>query len=253
MPLYEALNRYALPCGEWSREGAFLHVRSHTWYFDRLSDLPDQQIREWATRLRERHRLELDDAVRLVTQFRDPQLLQLAQRLEEEGVHLGMNSLAFYTELQSGGKEVLRAYGALTPARQQALQAGVELASMELPIPARQWIEAAFERMERHGNILGLPETLDPGALSLSRARVEQTVVAVEEDGIRYRLRGLDGSTFGGNGVVVRSAAPPGFERGGQVTQEATFRYRYADEQVAQFTIQLPWAYLQPEVKAEPK
>jgi hypothetical protein len=250
LALYEALNRYVLPSGHWSKDGSFLRVRSHTWYFDRLSDIPDRLAREWAARLRERHQLTLDDAARLVTRLRDEQLPEFGPRMREEGVHLGASDLApIVAPSGGGGKEILRAYGRLTERQQQVLRAGGEVAWAGLPVPARQWLQTAIEHQERTGSSRSLPDA--PGALSLGLSRLERTVVSADVESIRFRYRGLDGSTSGGNGVATRSAAPPGFDQGGQILQEVAFRYRCGEDQAAQFRLQLPWAYLEPAAKAE--
>ncbi len=73
-----------------------------------------------------------------------------------------------------------------------------------------------------------------------------------DEDEIRYRLRDLDGGPLGGNGVTRRSAAPPGFDEGGEILQTVIFRYECGANQLFHFQIQLPWAYCSPAPQAPP-
>lgn len=251
LPLYEVLNRHALPSGEWTREGDFLRVRSHTWYFDRLSDIPDPVVREWAAHLRRLRRLDLEHATRLVLLLRDEQLLELGSRLREEGVYLGDGPLSLISELSGGDKDVLRAYGTLPPRQQKSLQAGGELPLEQLPPASRRWLEAALEQLERERDT-GVAGGLPPGALSLRTDRVERTVTSNDGEEIRYRYRGLDGSAFAGNGGMKSSAAPPGFAEGGQILQELTFRYRFAADRALEFQMRLPCAYFAPVPEAKP-
>ncbi len=241
--LYEALNRYAYPSAEWNKSGSIFEVRSRGWHFDRLPELPDRFVAEWAERLRKAHRMTLDETAPLVTALRDLQLQHLGSRLREEGVDIGGG---YYLEMAKGGREILCAYQSLTPAQRLALKAGERLSPVNMPPAAREWLSRAGERAARIGFSPSDLNPLPPGLLSLRLERIEKTFVPTEGDQIRFRWKNLDGGVFSGNGVTQRESAPPGFTDPGQITQYVTFTYEMDQKQTASFAMHLPWAYLDP-------
>jgi hypothetical protein len=180
-PLLAVLNDYVLPGARWTREGAFIHVRRHAWYDDRLREIPERFVRQWPSRLREQSQLSLEDAAAISLALRDEQIESFEAVMNEQGIRFTDGDPAddsFYGGNLVGKREILRAYGSLSPDQQQSLRSGRALAGATLPLPARAWIQRAAARRLRlpveparrwsYGPPSGVPPGTMPATLSLS-------------------------------------------------------------------------------------
>jgi hypothetical protein len=174
--LYRLLQRVVQREAGCRREGEFLLVRRHTWYLDRLAEVPDRVVRHWANYLRRAGRFTLEDAARLVLTLRDEQLTPFESRMSEAGVGV---SVPFDEEEAEGARQraILRAFGNLLPGQRQALVAGGRVAVGAMPLEARRWLQAALasdrtaEGTASHVGAAAPPPRLSAvGLLSLGRA-----------------------------------------------------------------------------------
>jgi hypothetical protein len=141
--LRELLNRAVLPHARWGREGTFLHIRRHTWFQDRLAEVPEHLVRPWSAYLRQRRHVSLEDAARLALTLRDEQIEPFAKRMRAAGVEL---ILPFGWEGEAEGtgqRAILRSYGSLLPAQRRLLQSGGWMAVRAMPMASRRWLERA--------------------------------------------------------------------------------------------------------------
>lgn len=254
LPLYNALNAVAFPLATWTRQGAFIRVRSRAWYWERLSDVPDRVLQHWIAQLRDRRRLDLDDAATLTLSLRDEQALRFPLLLADAGLFLEP-AMFLSGGIEMGHRELLRAYGSLTPAQRQALRTGGTLSTDRLPPTAGDWLGRALDRIER-----GPFEALDQpewrgGDLSLRVDELDRTVGGDDDsdlprEAIPYRassLRPRSGPQAGRSTLrenVDRPDAPPGFAQGGQAIQSPVFTFRSRGGAQAGCRVYLPWVYL---------
>src|SRR5439155_16221897 len=177
--------------------------------------------------LKRQRRLTLDDAARLTVELRDEQVRQFGQRMQGEGIHPGPNGggEAFDQEdAYLGAWEMLRVYAALSPPQRQALVSGGRIPLDELPVPARQRLEAMVERQRRRT----ATPTHEPlvGLLFLTVETRRREVVAADERTIQVRVRRLGGPP-GEEPVPLHpttaATAPPGAAAGGEILQELRF------------------------------
>jgi hypothetical protein len=254
MALYEALDRYVLPGSRWEKQGEFIRARSHTWYIDRLADIPDRVVQTWAAEFRQRRGLTLTAATNLVLTLRDEQLQRFEDAMREEGVFLDMFSL---NVLMMGSKEFLRAYGCLSPGQQRRLLAGEPVPANDMPAAARHWLAAALEVRRREGRDLSPADADRPGALILSLNQLRREVVSGDESAVGYRWFLMDGPNAGAatsGGTTSFDTVPPGFSEGGQVAQQVSFRYQTGEKASTRVTLLLPLAYVEaPESEPAPK
>src|SRR5262249_22521568 len=133
-PLYLMLNRYLLRGSRWTREGEFFHVRSYTWYNDRLGVVPQAILQQWTARWERHPRIELDDAAALAVSLQNEQLRNLLVLMRERGFWLGQlyhlamtgpwaGRLKLTGDAWVGRLEMLRAYGSLSGRQRAALAA----------------------------------------------------------------------------------------------------------------------------------
>jgi hypothetical protein len=149
LPLYEVLNRYVLPGAAWRKEGNVVLARGHTWYQDRLAEVPDRLVRYWSARLRERRELNLDEIAALALALRNEQLEAFDEAMRDEGLRWDDASGWRGNVTMTGNREMLRAYGSLLPAQRQAFQSGQPVAYAQMPLAARQRLRLACDRLQR--------------------------------------------------------------------------------------------------------
>jgi hypothetical protein len=148
LTLQELLDRTILPGARWSREGEFIHVRRWTWYDDRLAEIPERLVKQWTDRLRSQPRLSLEDAAALALALRDEQLDSFEAVMREQGLAFsGVNldpGVEPFVSAFVQMKAILRAYGSLSPAQRQSLQAGQPVSWAAMPLKAREHLLAGF-------------------------------------------------------------------------------------------------------------
>src|SRR5262245_4080148 len=163
-------------------------------------------------------------AARLVVELRDEQLRQFGQRMQAEGIHPGLygGGQAFDPEdVGLGAWDMLRVYASLSPPQRRALVSGGRIASDDLPVLARQRLEALVERRRRRA----ATPMLEPvrGLLFLTVETRRREVVAADERTIQVRVRRLDGPP-GEEPVPLpptpAATASPGAAVGGEILQE---------------------------------
>jgi hypothetical protein len=253
LPLYQVLHTYVQPSSRWSREGEFIHVRSHTSYFDRLAEIPSRLLDYWLVRLRQSSQLSLDDAAMLTLSLRDEQLDYFPLVLRDHGVYL--DSFYQYVVLK-GGKEILRAYGNLTAAQRQALHAGEAIPYEALSPAARDWLRRAYDWRHTYYAMHSPPGGHRTGALSLEVDRVRRVVTDTSDSRINYAYEKLDGPDAGkrvATGFIPRIFATPETVNPGAppVFQYVNFRHFYNDTDSEWFSLSLPTIYVQPAGPAE--
>jgi hypothetical protein len=214
--LREVLDEYVLPQARWTRVGTFLHVRRHTWYRDRLGEIPVRVVTYWYGRLVKCHALSLDDAAALALSLRDEQLENFEAYLRDAGIRLVNSSFSRgqFNQEVIRNKDLLRSYGSLSPAQRQLLQAGSSVACTAISRGGRAWLNGALRQRQRlpadphdrWGYALPTAATEETAtALSLSRAIIaEQGTGRNRYERVEFHL------TYGANqpGVSLSIALP---------------------------------------------
>jgi hypothetical protein len=199
--------------------------------------------------------LTLENAVAIVSSLRDEQLSHFGSFLQDTGVYLHTSGFGARGGFeQEGNREVLRTFGALLPRQQEVVRAGGQIAFAQMPPLARQWLLAAAELQRRELRAFGLPPgELPPGLLSLEAVTVQREVTSVGDDQVRSILRALDGPRAGQQvgSMSQGGSLPPGLSVGGQVFQQLTWRYQYAETSAWTLDLSLPWVHLDPSVKLQ--
>jgi hypothetical protein len=217
--LVESLQHMQCAAPTWDRHGDLIRLRSRMWFLDRPREVPLGVVRRWKA-ARDRHgALRLDDYVQIATSLTDDQLAGLGA--------LGMEANLPWGNLYAS-RHVLRLFGSLTPAQQQALRRGAVLPAARMTARQRALLAAAarqpqpfmpvwsmtaarpaealaltvgapyVQRRERHDGVTTnvLEETgptpADQGAPLASRPATPVTKNGLPEDAVRrFRLRNL--------------------------------------------------------------
>lgn len=238
LPLYELLRRYVQPNAAWERDGAFLRCRSHTWYQDQQVEIPASTLRQWATHLRQTRKLSLDDAARLALSLRDEQLDYFDLILRDEGV--GCDT--FYICMNEAGREILRLYGTLAPAQQQAVLRGEVIPYEQMPERARGWLQAAYEVRQKLYPFHAPPGGPTWGTVTMLVSRIAREVSDANENRLIVQFRILDGPNAGKQiygGPIGAKYADPASTVGAE-TQSFELLHVYDETHRAPFRYPLP-------------
>jgi hypothetical protein len=141
-PLFDALNRIADTMRlRWNKEGAWVQLRSTSYYDDRLKEVPNRLLTHWAAARRQHGSLTLDDLVE-IAQLTDAQL-DAASMAEGARACFGLSewNLGRNRELRPH----LRYLATLTDAQRQEVQSakGLPFTRMSLA-QQQQFIALAF-------------------------------------------------------------------------------------------------------------
>jgi hypothetical protein len=121
-PLYAMLDRLAWSNDRWERDGNVVLVRSRTWFLDRPQEIPLRFVRQWMKSCDEYGLLSLEEWIEAANALTDLQLEHIGQVATEADISMALTSPWPYAT-----GPVLRLYGALTLAQQQALWQGRSL------------------------------------------------------------------------------------------------------------------------------
>jgi hypothetical protein len=167
------------PAADWLREGNFFRIRHRRWYEIRLAELPDRTADRWATFLRARPHLSLEELGRLVLELRDEQLRESFEAaMEECGVRLPELFDQVVEDNPRGTRAALRAYAGLPPLQKEQLGRGRPVAWRALPATGRGWLRGAFREWFEE---MPAPEALAAGALAVSLYDVERVVTPADD------------------------------------------------------------------------
>jgi hypothetical protein len=222
--LGDVLDQYVSPNARWclvrSRAGGdpcgvFLQVRRHTWYADRLAEIPDRIARCWATHLRTWGRFSLPDTATLALTLRDEQLAQFEEVMQELGidVHLPFSDREDASARQQ--RAILRAYGSLLPGQRRLLGAGGWISDAAMPPAARGWLGVALTAVDREGSGAGLlPDRPDltgaPPRRGISSGALPLGLLqpAVEEEEVSFPTAASSARVSGGEELLFHYQAP---------------------------------------------
>jgi hypothetical protein len=145
----------------WERDGTWLTLRSKTWYFDRLREIPLRLTRGWKASVDARGALPLATYVQLSAALTEAQLHGLRPVLEQVG--LPQDPLAL-----PAARPLLQLYSSLTAAQRQSLETGQLLPLTAMTSRQRDLYSTAVrDRRRRRG--AGSPGSLgDPRTAGLS-------------------------------------------------------------------------------------
>jgi hypothetical protein len=183
-PLYQLMDRFVLPSARWSRVGAFLQVRRHTWYEERLAEIPERIVRSWSERLQRARTLSLEETAALVRTLSDAQLGQFEAVMQEAGLRVHLMFTQGDDPESRRERAMLRAYGSMLPGQRRRLQEGGWIPSAAMPPEAREWLSIALgARSSAEISVRSLPTAVifqyrspgsDTEAIRVSLPRVEE-------------------------------------------------------------------------------
>ncbi len=217
--LHEALERFVHPAAAWSSNEGLLRVRSHTWFNERLTEIPSALLKQSMAQLRERSRFTLDHAAALALDLSDTRLGALEAALCEEGARLAEPFPLRTGLVLSGNAEVLRTYASLSAAQRRTLLAGRGVPYADLSAAARHWLHRAHARRQRQHTSGAPPGGVPGGILWLSTGALAAGRPVVEEE---------------------EAPAPPPPSPPPRLFQQVTFRHQYDESFADTFTLTLP-------------
>jgi hypothetical protein len=148
----EVLDQYVSPGAEWNRKAAFIHVRRHGWYDDRVAEIPERVVKYWSEYLQQRRQFSLEDVATLVRTLRNPQMEVFEAVMREHGIRFsapGGTDYAFFRRNVIENQEILRAYASLSTGQQLLLQQGRALPFAAMPPRAQGALLSAAIRQNR--------------------------------------------------------------------------------------------------------
>jgi hypothetical protein len=114
-------------------DGSLIRLRSRTWFFDRLREVPVRLVRHWKQIAVKQGLLPLDEYVAMATSLTDAQLGSLDQAIDQADLPFGSveASAVDFT------RHSLRLYASLSPGQRQALWRGRAIPFAEMTPPER--------------------------------------------------------------------------------------------------------------------
>jgi hypothetical protein len=174
--LFELLDRLAGTVHRWDHRGNLVRLRSRTWFFDRPREVPLRLVRRWKELSDREAALPLAEYLQMAGALTDAQLDGLGSLAGEQGLPLGLPGAG-------SARHVLRLYGSLSPAQQQALWQGNAIPAAKMAPAQRVLFAAGLQERSRYGRPPLPPAQWAAGSLSLTSERF--VLIREQRGGVR--------------------------------------------------------------------